>query len=154
MDETKDPGIKIAQIFLARARFDHATNAAALPPSTPVGNIKTSVAVNVAMNDEETAGMVSVTVASTPDSEGLYSFDVEMIAIVELLPNANMPIRQYLKQSGPPTLYPFIRETVASLSAKGRFGPVWIPPMNFAAIAEGLVFKDEGEGRKKKPRAE
>ncbi len=50
----------------------------------------------------------------------------------------NMPIEQYVRSSGPATLFPFIRQVVADLTSKGRFGPLWLSPVNFVAMAQNL----------------
>jgi preprotein translocase subunit SecB len=160
MEPTKQPGLRISQIFLARSRFEHTRNPAELPPNTPIGDVTSAVSVSVGVNEENSVGFVSVTVATTPESTGLYRFEVEMVAIIEAPPEANMSLRDYVTKSGPPTLYPFIRETVATLTSKGRFGAVWLPPINFLPITAELIGKMEsspkGEVEKlesKKPRA-
>lgn len=139
MDETKQPGIRISHIFIARSHFEHTANAAELPPNTPVGEMPLAVNVGVGVNPEGTVGIVSVTVATQPESKALYRLLVEMVGIIEAGSDSNMSLRDYVTKAGPPTLYPFVREAVASMTQRGRFGAIWIPPFNFAAITNELA---------------
>lgn len=149
-DETKPPGIRISQIFTARALFEHTVNAIELAPTTPIGEIKTSINVSIGVNNEETAGFVSVIAESDADSTGLYRFHVEMVLLAEADVDSNLSLREYLRNAGAPTLYPFIRETVANLTGKGRFGAAWIPPFNFTAVSELLAEKEKDRQPKDK----
>lgn len=154
MDPNKPPGIRISQIFLAKCLFEHVGNPTELSPTAPVGDLTTTVQVQAAVDPEDKTGAVSLVVATAPESTGLYRFHVEMVAIVERVGEPNMDLREYLTNAGPATLYPFIRETVATLTGKGRFGSVWVPPMNFAALAQQMRFvsdKKEEPASKKKP---
>lgn len=61
-----------------------------------------------------------------------------MTALIEVKPGeANMPLEKYATISGVSLLYPFLREAVANLTQRGRFGPVWLSPLNVAAAVEG-----------------
>lgn len=140
MDESKEPGIKISQIYLGQAHFGHIENALALPPNTPIKDIPTQIGVQVGVNSSDKVGFCVLSIRSDPEvKESLYQFHVEMVLVVGETPDPNMPLPEYLTRSGPPTLYPFIREVVASMSSKGRFGTLWLPPINFAAISEKLL---------------
>lgn len=139
MDESKPPGIRIAQIYVAQALFGHVEHAFSMPSNTPVGEIPTQINVKVGESPADKVGFCSLTVRSDPEAKTLYRFSVEMVLLAEVGPEPNMELPVYLTRSGPPTLYPFIREVVASLSSKGRFGTLWLPPMNFATISEKIL---------------
>lgn len=154
MDETKQPGITISQVYLANARFGHIENALAISPTTPIGDIATVINVQVGMSTDEDKGFCSVTVASDPtDSKSLYQFHVEMVLVVEAGAAANLPVKDYLMKAGAPTLYPFIRETLASMTGKGRFGALWLPPFNFSETTENLRKEQVVTNETNKPRA-
>ena len=140
MDNSKPPGIRMGQIFVARALFEHTRNPTELPPNTPVGELPTTVQVAAGVDQEEKTGFVSVTVATTPESSGLYRFLIQMIGIMEVVPGAeNLNLQEYVRNWGPSTLYPFVREALANLTGRGRFGPVWLQPMNLTPFREGLA---------------
>ncbi|MES2178341.1 MAG: protein-export chaperone SecB [Gemmatimonadota bacterium] len=140
-DETKPPGIRISQIFTVRSFFEHNGIAAEMSPLTPVGEIVTSIKISIGVEDSKLAGFVSVSVETSPESTGLYRFHVEIMGVMEADADSNMSLEEYLRGAGPPTLFPFAREAVAALTGKGRFGPVWLPPFNFAAVAAQLTEK-------------
>jgi preprotein translocase subunit SecB len=151
--ETTDPGIRIAQIFLGKTLFEYTTNPFALPANTPIEEAKVDVQIAIGLDATGKKGSISMRVASTADSKGPYRFQLEMLGAIELHEDSTVDLREYLYKSGPLTLYPFVREAVANLTLRGRFGPIWLNPMNFAEISEQIaeqIAKQE-EGEKKSP---
>lgn len=133
MDESKQPGIQIAQIFLERATFSHRDDALALPPTTP---FQPEVVVNLqgGVSPDEKAAFVRITVHTKPEDRPLYNFTVAMVALVQAVAGQeNLSLREYVEGGAPAMLYPFVREAVASLTWRGRFGPVWLAPFNIGA---------------------
>ena len=130
MDETKQPGLQFAQIFLASVHFEHRKDALSLPPNTSVGELQIQVNIRAGGTDDEKMGIVAVSVATTGE-DPLYRFSLEMVALVEQEAAAkNLSVQEFVTKFGPATLYPFIRETVANVTGRGRFGPIWLKPFN------------------------
>lgn len=48
--------------------------------------------------------------------------------------NKNMDIQEFAEKNAPAHIFPFIRETIATTSAKAGIPPVILPPANIAAI--------------------
>ncbi len=139
MDSSKPPGIQIAQIFLERAVFEHREDFLALPPNTPIGTPDITLTTTAGQSSDNRRGIIKLRVQTKPEQRPLYSIDVEMTALVEVEEGKeNMPIEQYIRVSGPAMVYPFIRQVVADLTLKGRFGPLWLNPVNFVAAAQTL----------------
>lgn len=133
MDETKPPELRIAQIFLSVGNFEHRRDMLALPPDTKV-EIQLSVTATAISKDDGTAGVVSLGVKTNDESDPIYRFHIEMMALVEAeTPNPNMSVSHYVNKIGPTMLFPFLREAVAGITGRGRFGAVWLKPMNLAA---------------------
>jgi preprotein translocase subunit SecB len=131
MDQTKDPGLKIAQIFLLQAQFSHREDVLTLPYNHPVGELNLELETKMGTNPEGTGGIVTVTVRTRDEDNPIYRFAIEMAALIEEDPaTKNMKPEAYLATSGGALLYPFVREIVASLTWKGRFGPIWLKPVN------------------------
>lgn len=58
-----------------------------------------------------------------------------MSAILEKIEeHEKFELGTYLTSKGCALLFPFIRETIANLTARGRFGPVWLNPVNVVAL--------------------
>lgn len=139
MDESKQPGLRIAQIFLQSAQFRHRDDALALPADTRPGETSLQVQIRVMGFKEKNAAAVSLRAATDPeDKDTLYQFSVEMMALVEEMPGQeNMPAERYVAQMGSTLLFPFLRESVANLTMRGRFGPIWLKPFNLQAVIAG-----------------
>lgn len=152
MDQSKQPGIRISQIFLETAEFGHRPDALRLPPSTSpnVGDVDVTVQLGDLSNGE--GGAIRIEVRTKPENNPTYHFRVSMIALVQRAENAeNMAIMEYLQLAGPGLLYPFVRETIANLTIRGRFGPIWLNPLNLkgALAGSGSTKKKKGDSRKK-----
>ncbi|HET8835587.1 MAG TPA: protein-export chaperone SecB [Gemmatimonadales bacterium] len=135
-DERKQPGIRVSQIYLESATFRHRSDHLSLSPRTPpeVGPIGFEVETGV--SEDKTRALVRVRVMTPPDSTALYAFDLTMIALLRTRDEPNMPLEQYVSVHGTTLLFPFIREAVANLTTRGRFGPIWIAPFNVKAALE------------------
>jgi len=135
MDETKQPGLSIGQIFLSRVHFEHHPDFLSMPPDSGAGKDQAQVKVQarIALNEDESSGAIAITLTS--DSEdALYRYEIEMMGLVSRDPDTNMPVRDFLLNSGPTVLYPFLREAVANITLRGRFGPIWLKPFNWKAV--------------------
>jgi len=140
MDATKQPGIQIAQIFLLGAQFAHREDALALPFNTQIADLQVQLEAKVAGKPGDAAAVVRLRAFTEKKPEFLYSFDVEIAAVVMSVPGEeNLDPFAYAQGMGPAAFFPFLREAVASLTMKGRFGPIWLKPINFVAIAQQIA---------------
>jgi len=132
MDESKAPGIRIEQIVMVRAAFEHRADFLALPIPQPL-NLEVTIQVNSQVDEAGSKGIIVMTAATGDEGDQLYSFRVEMAALVSADPvEPNMPVAEFLKKNAPAMLMPFLRQSVADLTGKGRFGPLYINPLNLA----------------------
>jgi preprotein translocase subunit SecB len=135
VDETKEPGIKVNQIFLGKAHFEHDPTSLNQPAGTLAGEHQLQVTVTAAVSEDKSSGLVTVRVQTGPDNKGCYRFMAEMVGLFERVRGEeNMEMVEYLNRYAAPSLFPFLREAVANLTGRGRFGPVWLKPLNFAAM--------------------
>lgn len=133
MDETKQPGLRVGQIFLGSVHFEHRKDALSLPANTNVGELNIRVNIRAGSTEDETKGLVAVIVETT-DEDPLYRFSFEMIALMEQDESKNLGMREFVTKFGSATLYPFLREAVANVTGRGRFGPIWLKPFNVGAV--------------------
>lgn len=134
MDASQQPGILIAQVFLERAEFSHRKDALGLPPTTAF-QPNFGVGFRGGVAPDEKTGFVRITVQTKPAERPLYNIDVTMMAIFRVdEKRENLSLKDYVRTTAPAMLYPFVREAVASLTWRGRFGPVWLAPFNVAAV--------------------
>ena len=152
MDENQQPGIRIGQVFLGKASFEHTAEALNTPPGPgQASEHALNVSMTAAISPDGRMGLITLTVQTTPESKGQYRFLVEMVGLVEQEPGAeNMPMAQYLNTAAGATMFPFMREAVANLTGRGRYGPVWLKPLNFGTMkpatppVEAYAFDDRG----------
>src|SRR2546426_3123369 len=136
MDRTKPPGIQVGQIFLEHVQFSHREDFLSLPLGTQavVGNV--NVQVESGISQDSKTGLIRVRVWTIPENKPVYNIRVSMTALVAVDESApNMPLKTYLAGPGAALLYPFVRQVVADLTWRGRFGPVWLSPTNVLAPA-------------------
>ncbi len=141
-DQSRPPGIAIGQIFLERAQFGHREDALMLAANTPLGEPNLLFSFEGGIAPDSKTAIVRVTVQSKREERPLYNIDVTMVALVQTRDGQeNMPLEDYIRTAAPTMLYPFLREIVANLTWRGRFGPLWLVPMNIAAATAGPIKK-------------
>lgn len=137
MDTTKQPGIQIAQVILLGAQFAHREDALALPPNTPIPDLPLQIEVKVGGKPGDPAAVLRLRVFTENRPESLYTFDIEIAALVtRIAGEENLDPFAYVNSMGPAAFFPFLREAVASVTMRGRFGPIWLKPMNFLALSQ------------------
>lgn len=132
MDAKRQPGIRIDQVFLIDSQFRHRADFLRYAPSTEITSLDISVEIKAFGPPDGGIAGVAVKVATNPDDQGaLYQFSVQMGALVSSVQGEeNMPPQEYVTQAGASFLYPFLRECVANLTSRGRFGPIYLKPFN------------------------
>ncbi len=134
MDQSKQPGIQIAQIFLESAVFAHREDFLEFPPDSPV-NPNVECALQSGLSPDRTKGIVRVRVRTLSQEPSLYQVELLMSALVEQIGgHENFELEAYLKSNGWALLFPFVREALANLTGRGRFGPIWMNPVNVLAL--------------------
>jgi preprotein translocase subunit SecB len=125
--------LRIAQFILEEARFAHRRDYLALSPQQKVEGLRGDLSVEVQTNlTEEGEDKAIVRLRAVSDKpEALYSFSVSYVAFIQMRGPRPDSLEQRLAATGGAFLMPFVREAVASLTGKGRFGPIWLPPVNF-----------------------
>ncbi len=133
MDRTKPPGIRILQIFLERALFSHRADSMSLSPATTI-QADVSVEVQAGYSPDRKRGRCRVRVHTDPTKKPIYDVDLvitALLAVDESQPNMSM--EQYVTKYAPTMLYPFVRQAMADITGRGRFGSLWLSPVNLAA---------------------
>lgn len=144
MDTARQPGISISQIFLESAHFEHREDFLSFPPATPM-ELEMDVGLEATIATDGSRGRIRLIVKSKEGNDDLYRVALTMTGLIEVdRANSNLPLAQYAPANSWGLLYPFAREAVANLTGRGRFGPVYLKPMNFIAMAgQGVAFATE-----------
>lgn len=135
IDPTRQPGILIDQILLERAHFEHRSDFLDFPAQTAV-NVDIDFNLSSALTSDGTKALVRLTVSSKEEPEPLYKLALTLTALVSVeTGKENFPLNEYVTTNAWAMLFPFIRETVANITARGRFGAMWLKPINLVALA-------------------
>jgi preprotein translocase subunit SecB len=137
------PAFRLGQIFLVEAALGYRIDPITVPDNTGVKPQKISVAFEMRHINGGEATQVAVAVTTTPElnePDALYDFHVKIAALIDQVDRTKWP-DNLLAEAVATMIFPFVRETVANLTQRGRFGPVWINPFNVrealhTAIAE------------------
>lgn len=138
MDEERQPGLILSQVYLESASFKHRQDFLSLPPTPAPGELDVHMAAQYLLSDDKKSGVVRLTVSTQADAKGHYEFEVTVGALLTVNEgNENLPLEEYARGNAPALLYPFAREAVANLTGRGRFGATWLHPFNFLAALAG-----------------
>lgn len=136
-DTSKQPGIEIAQIFLERVSFSHRDDYLLISASTKPNVGEVNIQIERGLSKDSTKGLLRVTVGTVPENNPVYNFEVSMVGLFKTKEgDENLPLNDFLRVNGVATLYPFLRQAVAEITLKGRFGPIWMSPFNVTVLAE------------------
>jgi preprotein translocase subunit SecB len=95
-----------------------------------VGEVTVNIDLETRGKEDDSEGIIIVTVQSV-EVDKLYRFLVQMVGVVKRDEGQkNLGVREYLSKQGPAMMFPFVREAVFNLTSKGRFGPVYLRPLN------------------------
>jgi preprotein translocase subunit SecB len=145
-------GLGIGHIFLVGAGFKHRDNLLEVPANTRVGPQQITVGIQFGILNEGEAYFVQLTVNSVQDDPAaLYDFSVTMGGIFEQGPAVKELSHREIMEIGGTILFPFLRETVANLTQRGRFGPVWLNPFNVRALAQSAEQNESAESENPAP---
>ncbi|CAN5139738.1 hypothetical protein BH09GEM1_BH09GEM1_19610 [soil metagenome] len=135
-DEMNPTGLALGQVFLLSAQFGHRENVLSLPANTLVGPQQIHIALGLTPLNDGTAYLVQTTVNSlASDDSRLYDFTVTMAGIFEQQLAIKVLSQDEIVEVGAAILFPFVREALANLTIRGRFGPVWLNPISVRAVA-------------------
>lgn len=128
--------LKIAQIVLEESHFRHRPDFLSRPATEapPPHSVGLRVELNRAPDN---SGAVVRLRAEVSDEQAPYLFTVSYLVLFQFEDDGD-PIADDLDRrlmiTGGTMAFPFARECVANLTARGRFGPTWLAPTDFNKI--------------------
>lgn len=146
MDESKQPGIEIGQIIVESVSFAHRDEYLSLPVKTSVGPLPLQIKTGYALSSDGSQAAIRLELSTDESERPLYIVHAVVVGLVRVTSDKpNMPLERYAALNGVVMLFPFLRELVANVTGRGRFGPVWLHPVNFAAALKKEVDGGNGE---------
>lgn len=149
--------IALAQILLEGAQFAHNGNYLAKQATTEAASHRIRLDVEVVNGaDKSRAGVrLKATSEVADEEEPQYKLHASYLALFTLDAERDAEFDKRLAVTGATMLQPFMRELVANLTQRGRFGPVWMAPVNFNDLispASKKVAPSQRSRSKAKPR--
>lgn len=132
--------LTISQMLLEKAHFEHKGDFLSKPPNVAPPQSQVDLQIELVKQEEVSQTgpstlLVRLRVASNPE-EG-YGFEVIYSALLGVsLEGETRPddLDRRLMISSASMLFPFVREVVANLTMRGRFGASWVAPTDFSKI--------------------
>jgi preprotein translocase subunit SecB len=140
--ETADTGLVVAQVYVESAQFSHRADALSLPPETKLEVGDVQVEITLAEAPEGDMGFIRIAVRTNPALNPMYNVGLTMIGVVTHKKGETPPkvtVRQFLTGGAVSFMYPFLREAFANLTGRGRFGAVWLNPIDARVLAAQLT---------------
>jgi preprotein translocase subunit SecB len=128
MDEKKQPGINFDNVLLTKLEFQREP---VIPPKSELV-MRFDASVSVAPENNKMTCELSCQIEDKSKSFKIICSMVGMFSTVG--GSENMSLEQFAQVSAPALVFPFLRETIASITAKAGMPPLLLPPMNIKAM--------------------
>jgi preprotein translocase subunit SecB len=140
VDDSRQPGIQIDQVFLNRAFFEHGDQSYAADPGAKIPEMRFRIAYEVkGPPGDSSRAFATLRIESEPEPEFFYRIMVEIGAVVSTIRGQeNLKLSEYVREPLITTLFPFAREAVAALTGRGRQGPLYLKPFNLKAALQSM----------------
>lgn len=131
--------LTIGQILLEEVRFKHRRSDFLSLPGGEQVQSTVNLTIETLNSDSWDSAAVRLRIVSDAP-EAPYHFDVSYVVVYEIdfegAATRPTDFRQRVGVTGATMALPFVRELVANLSSRGRFGPTWIAPTDFSALVQ------------------
>jgi preprotein translocase subunit SecB len=125
--------LEIAQAILEQAQFGHVGRFLEREATGRPEKHRINLELNMLEVEESNQAVVRLTVRSLEGAE--YTFSASYLMLLGVTPEEGDPTGDDLKRALTSTagmmLMPMLREAIANLTMRGRFGALWLPPIDF-----------------------
>lgn len=127
MDKSKQPGINVDAVILKEINFNRNTN------MNDTGlNISLDSGSNI--SDDRKKLIYELACKLTDKSESFH-LNCTMVGVFSIDESkGNMDFQQFSENHAPAILFPYLRETITSITTKAGLAPVILPPLNILAL--------------------
>lgn len=101
------------------------------------------------LNDTDFEVVLEITVTAEVNEKTAYIAEVKQAGIFTISGAEKAELEQLLGAYCPNLLFPYVRESIASLTGKGSFPPFHLQPINFDALYQQSQAKRAEEAAKK-----
>lgn len=127
--------MRIEELCLVSSSFSHRPDFLGLDKRQVLPDVDVDAQFSLSKGLGPSIVVVNVRVQTKDDPSLVYRFHAELMAVIRVEGASLTPeVERNLLRTGVTVLFPFVRENIANLTMRGRFGPMWIKPMNVQAV--------------------
>lgn len=112
----------------------------------PEANVELATEGRVVSDQGHIESVLTVTVRSTLEDKTVFIAEVQQAGLFRVVGVPQKDLEQLMGVNCPTILFPYAREAVSSLVARGGFQPVMLDPVNFQALYQQHQQQAETEG--------
>jgi len=130
-EEKIESGIKFAGVFVTKINFE------VFPIRIEKLNIDLdfNVANNFGPEPLQLQTVLTLKINhKLKETETTFKLEVSVVGLFEEMPGSPLKIQEFANIQAPALLFPYLRETVTSITAKSLVGPFILPPINVPAL--------------------
>lgn len=104
-------------------------------------NLSVTVTLNSKVSNDGRSCRTTLRVKLDPPEDNPEAFQAVMATVegsFSVHGEATVDLPTFSRQQAPAILMPFVREAIATATAKSRFGQMLLPPINVAALTEEM----------------
>jgi preprotein translocase subunit SecB len=126
----KSPGIKFSAVYITDYHFKSLDRHKGRP-----GEFVLNLTYQTALSEDNNQLICKLTVeiAPPPGEKLLFELSVTIQGIFEQEESATLKLEEFAKLQAPAILFPFVRETIHSMTSRTPYGPILLKPINVAA---------------------
>lgn len=146
--ENKQPGIQIVSQYIKDFSFENPNAPESLTSGWPAPDTNVHISLqhkHVRDNAHEATIRLRVEAKKKDDGKVCFIIDLSFcaLAVLQNVPAEN--IQPVMMVEVPKLLFPFVRQTVADVTAQGGYPPLFLAPISFEAMYMGEMRRLQAE---------
>lgn len=146
--QQQEKGLQLQRVYLKDVSFETPGVPQVFAEQwEPEINVQLNSVTHPLGNDQQFEVELTVTVTAKKDDKSVYLIEVKQAGVFAVTGMEEQERAFVLGSYCPNLLFPYIRETISSLAAKGTFPQMLLQPINFEALYQQSVAQREAQGQ-------
>lgn len=147
MAEQTEQQFGIQRIYIKDVSFESPQGAAVFGKTWKPAIQQELSTTTTAMSDDRYEVVLTITITGKIDDQPAFLVEVQQAGIFLMKGLSEEQVRQVAGANCPTILFPYAREVIDSLLARGTLPPLMLPPINFDALfQQALAQQDSPAG--------
>ncbi len=144
MSEQTEPQFGIQRIYIKDVSFESPQGAEVFGKAWKPAVQQEIATTTTAMGDDRYEVVLTITITGKLEDKPAFLVEVQQAGVFLAKGLSEEQVRQVAGSDCPTILFPYAREVIDSLMARGTLPPLMLPPIHFAALyQQALVQHDE-----------